>query len=88
LTVIVNIVLPGDIIGALGYFGESSLYSTNALTEVAVAPVPFARLDALHPRLVTKIFWFSCESTIYGQHLIDLGCRSALYGSPISYLSC
>jgi len=79
---IVNIVLPGDIVGALGYFMESSLYSTKALTEVAVAAVPFARLNALHethPRLVTKIFWwFSCESTIYAEHLVDLGRRSAL----------
>ena len=44
--------------------------------------MPFARLNALHethPRLVTKIFWwFSCESTIYAEHLVDLGRRSAL----------
>ncbi|HWD57055.1 MAG TPA: Crp/Fnr family transcriptional regulator [Stellaceae bacterium] len=79
---IVNIVLPGDIVGALGYFTESSLYSTKALTEVVIATIPFARLNTLnetHPRLVTKIFWwFSCESTIYAEHLVDLGRRSAL----------
>jgi CRP-like cAMP-binding protein len=79
---IVNILLPGDIVGALGYFMESSLYSTKALTDLVVAIVPFARLNALnvtHPRLVTKIFWwFSCESTIYAEHLVDLGRRSAL----------
>ena len=79
---IVNIVLPGDIVGALGYFMESSLYSTKALTEVLVATVPFTRLNALyetHPKLVTKIFWWlSCESTIYAEHLVDLGRRSAL----------
>lgn len=79
---IVNIVLPGDIVGALGYFMESSLYSTKALTEVTIATVPFARinvLNATHPRLVTKMFWwFSCESTIYAEHLVDLGRRSAL----------
>ena len=79
---IINIVLPGDIVGALGNFMESSLYSTKALTEVSVATIPFAKINALsqtHPRLVTKIFWwFSCESTIYAEHLIDLGRRSAL----------
>jgi CRP-like cAMP-binding protein len=79
---IVNIVLPGDIVGALGNFMESSLYSTKALTEVVVATVPFTKINALsetHPRLVTKIFWsFSCESTIYAEHLVDLGRRSAL----------
>lgn len=79
---VVNIVLPGDIVGALGYFMESSLYSTKALTDVVVATMPFVRLNALsetHPRLVTKIFWWlSCESTIYAEHLVDLGRRSAL----------
>lgn len=79
---IVNIVLPGDIVGALGYFMESSLYSTKALTEVLVATIPFARLNTLNetnPRLVTKIFWwFTCETTIYAEHLVDLGRRSAL----------
>ena len=79
---VVNIVLPGDIVGALGYFMESSLYSTKALTDVVVATMPFVRLNALsetRPRLVTKIFWWlSCESTIYAEHLVDLGRRSAL----------
>jgi len=79
---IINFVLPGDIVGALGAFMESSLYSTKALTDVSIATVPFARLNVLnetHPKLVTKIFWwFSCESTIYAEHLVDLGRRSAL----------
>jgi CRP-like cAMP-binding protein len=79
---IVNIVLPGDIIGFLGTFIESSLYSTKALTEMVVAAIPFSRVNALfatHPRLVTKIlWWFSCESAIYAEHLVDLGRRTAL----------
>jgi CRP-like cAMP-binding protein len=78
---IVNIALPGDIVGVLGPFIESSLYSTKALTETVVATVPFTRINALfetNPRLVTKIFLFvSCELTIYAEHLIDLGRRSA-----------
>ncbi|HZK91549.1 MAG TPA: Crp/Fnr family transcriptional regulator [Stellaceae bacterium] len=79
---IVNIVLPGDIVGVLGPFIESSLYSTRALTEMLVAVVPFTRINALfasHPRLLTKIlWWFSCESAIYAEHLVDLGRRTAL----------
>lgn len=79
---IVNVVLPGDIVGILGSFVESSLYSTKALTDMVVAVIPFTRLSALfqtNPRLVAKIFWsFSCESTIYAEHLVDLGRRSAL----------
>src|SRR5580698_6677360 len=55
---IVNIVIPGDIVGILGSFVESSLYSTKALTEVVVATIPFTRINSLfitHPRLVAKI---------------------------------
>jgi CRP-like cAMP-binding protein len=78
---IVNIALPGDIVGILGPFVESSLYSTKALTETIVATIPFTRINALfatNPQLVTKIFlYFSCELTIYAEHLVDLGRRSA-----------
>jgi len=79
---IVNIVLPGDIVGVLGAFFESALYSTKALTDMTIATVPFSRLNMVfdtNPRLVAKIFWsFSCESAIYAEHVIDLGRRSAL----------
>src|ERR1700733_13038603 len=78
---IVNFALPGDIVGILGPFIESSLYSTKALTDTVIAAVPFTRVNSLfdtHPRLVTKIFLsFSCELTIYAEHLVDLGRRSA-----------
>jgi CRP-like cAMP-binding protein len=79
---IVNIILPGDIVGTLGAFMESTLYSTKALTEVLVATLPLVRLNSLietNPRLAAKIFLsFSCESTLYAEHLVDLGRRSAL----------
>jgi CRP-like cAMP-binding protein len=79
---IINMVLPGDVVGILGSFTDSSLYSTKALTDMLVAAVPIARLNTLvgtHPRLITKILWsLSCESMIYAEHLIDLGRRSAL----------
>jgi CRP-like cAMP-binding protein len=79
---IINIILPGDIVGILGSFTDGSLYSTKALTDMLVAVVPISRFNTMietHPRLITKIFWsLSCESTIYAEHLIDLGRRSAL----------
>jgi CRP-like cAMP-binding protein len=78
---IVNVALPGDIVGVLGPFIESSLYSTRALTETVIAAIPFSRVNTLfetHPGLVAKIFLcFSCELTIYAEHLVDLGRRSA-----------
>jgi CRP-like cAMP-binding protein len=79
---IINIILPGDVVGILGSFTDGSLYSTRALTDMLVAVVPISRFNTMietHPRLITKIFWsLSCESTIYAEHLIDLGRRSAL----------
>jgi len=78
---IVNIALPGDIVGILGPFIESSLYSTKALSETVISTIPFIRINSIfetHPRLVSKIFLcFSCELTIYAEHLVDLGRRSA-----------
>ena len=78
---IVNIALPGDIVGVLGPFIESSLYSTKALGDTVISTIPFVRVNALfttHPRLISKMFLcFSCELTIYAEHLVDLGRRSA-----------
>jgi len=79
---IVNIVLPGDVVGVLGSFFDSALYSTKSLTESVISTIPMSRLTGMfetHPRLVAKIFWsFSCETAIYAEHIIDLGRRSAL----------
>src|SRR5579864_2027607 len=53
---IINMVLPGDVVGILGSFTDSSLYSTKALTDMLIAVVPIARLNALigtHTRLIT-----------------------------------
>ncbi|HEV2301894.1 MAG TPA: Crp/Fnr family transcriptional regulator [Stellaceae bacterium] len=79
---VLNIVLPGDLIGFPGCFFENALYSITALTEARVAPVPFTRLLGLfqtHARLATAIFWsFSREAAMYAEHLIDVGRRSAL----------
>ena len=79
---VLNIVLPGDLIGFPGCFFETALYSITALSDVRVAPVPFARLLGLfetHARLATAIFWsFSREAAMYAEHLIDVGRRSAL----------
>jgi CRP-like cAMP-binding protein len=79
---IVNLVLPGDIVGIFGAFFENTLYSTKTLTEMVIATIPFSRVSGLfasHPRLITKLFWsFSCESAIYAEHIVDIGRRSAL----------
>jgi CRP-like cAMP-binding protein len=77
---ILNIAIPGDIIGFPACFFETALYSVTALTETQVAAVPFAQLLSLfneHPRVAATIFWsFACEAAIYAEHLIGVGRRS------------
>lgn len=79
---VLNIVLPGDLIGFPGCFFEGALYSISALSDCAVSAVPFTqflRLPETHPRLGAAIFWsLSCETAIYAEHLIGVGRRSAL----------
>ena len=78
---VLNIVLPGDLIGFPGCFFEGALYSISALGDCVVSPVPFTRflrLPETHPRLGAAIFWsLSCETAIYAEHLIGVGRRSA-----------
>ncbi len=79
---IINIAIPGDVIGFPACFFERALYSVIALTDTVVSVVPFPRLLGLfetHPRAAAAIFWsFSCEAAMYAEHLIDVGRRSSL----------
>ncbi|HVH77867.1 MAG TPA: Crp/Fnr family transcriptional regulator [Stellaceae bacterium] len=79
---VLNIILPGDLVGYPGCCFESALYSITALGDCTISPVPFLRLftlTATHPRLAAVIFWsLSCEAAIYAEHLIGVGRRSAL----------
>lgn len=79
---ILNVALPGDLIGFPGCFFDSALYSVNALTDTVISPVPHATIAGLFrdsPQLAAKIFWsFACEAAIYTERLVDIGRRSAL----------
>lgn len=78
---VLNIVLPGDIIGFPACFFEAALYTVTALSEAIVTPIAFSRLLGLfrhQPRLAAMLFCaFSCEAAMYAEHLIDVGRRSA-----------
>ena len=79
---VLNLVLPGDVIGFPACFFEAALYTVTALSDALVAAVPFVRLFGLlqhRPRLAAMLFCvFSCEAAMYAEHLIDVGRRSAL----------
>jgi CRP-like cAMP-binding protein len=78
---VLNIVLPGDLIGFPASFFESALYSITALNDTVVSCVPFASLFGLfhdQPRLAATLFClFSGEAAMYAEHLINVGRRSA-----------
>jgi CRP-like cAMP-binding protein len=79
---VLNVVLPGDLIGFPGCFFENALYSIAALSDCVVSPISFARFFGLfetYPRLAAAIFWtLSCETAMYAEHLIGVGRRSAI----------
>src|SRR5579872_1286914 len=79
---ILNIVLPGDVIGFPSCFFETALYTVTALSEAQVSSIPFVELFGLfrdHPRLAASLFCaFSYETAMYAEHLIDVGRRTAL----------
>lgn len=79
---VLNIVLPGDLIGFPACFFQSALFSVSALTDTYLSSVPLSRLLVLferHPRLAALLLWqFSCEAAMYAEHLTHIGRRSAL----------
>lgn len=78
---ILNLGLPGDFVGLPSSLFDVAVNSVSALTDVVLAPVPFARLFALFshfPRLGIALFWSAAsEAAMYGEHIVDLGRRSA-----------
>jgi CRP-like cAMP-binding protein len=78
---VLNVGLPGDLIGFPSCLFEAAVNSVSSLTDIVVAAVPFTRLFDLFarfPRVATALFWSSaCETATYGEHLVNLGRRSA-----------
>ena len=73
--------LPGDLIGFPASFFENAVNATASLTDVVVATVPFAAfydLFARFPRVAVALYWMAArEAAIYGEHIVDIGRRSA-----------
>ncbi len=78
---VLDLGLPGDLIGLPACLFDVAVNSVSTLTDVVICPVPFGKLFSLFsrfPRLATALFWSSsCDAAIYGEHLVDLGRRSA-----------
>jgi CRP-like cAMP-binding protein len=78
---VLNLGLPGDFIGFPSCLFEVAVNSVASLTEIEVSRLSFDSLFSLFvrfPRLGTALFWTSaCEAAMYGEHLVNLGRRSA-----------
>jgi CRP-like cAMP-binding protein len=79
---IVNVVMPGDIIGFPACFYEHAVFSVTALSDMSLHYVPldaFANTCLERANVATALVWFAArEVAIYAEHIIDAGRREPL----------
>ncbi len=78
---VLNLVVPGDLIGLSTTLFETAIASVSSLTDVSISPIQFKNLFdlfRLSPRLAAALFWVSArESGIYAERLAAVGRRTA-----------
>jgi len=83
---ILNVVLPGDIIGLPGSFYERAVYSVSAITDLTMnvcALDAYVQLCYERPQFGLALSWIAVqEATTYAEHIIDVGRRT-----PVERLS-
>jgi CRP-like cAMP-binding protein len=83
---ILNVVLPGDIVGIPGSFLERAAYSVTAITDVTMnvcALDAYVQLCYRLPQFGLALSWIAVqEAATYAEHIIDVGRRT-----PIERLS-
>jgi CRP-like cAMP-binding protein len=83
---ILNVVLPGDVVGLPGSFYERAVYSVSAVTDLRMHVCPlesYVQLCYRRPQFGLALSWIAVhEATIYAEHVIDVGRRT-----PIERLS-
>lgn len=79
---IVNVILPGDIIGFPACFYEYAVFSVTSIGKMDLHQVPldaFADLCLKRANIATALLWFAArEAAIYAEHVIDTGRREPL----------
>jgi len=83
---ILNVILPGDIVGIPGSFFEKAIYSVSAITDVAMTACAldaYMQLCYRRPQFALALTWIAVqEAATYAEHIIDIGRRT-----PIERLS-
>jgi len=79
---ILNVILPGDVIGFPVSFFDRSIYSIVAVSDLTYNVCPlesYARLCHEQPRFGLALSWLAAhEAAIYAEHIVDLGRRTPL----------
>jgi CRP-like cAMP-binding protein len=79
---IVNIVLPGDIIGFPACFFERAVFSVTAVTKMSLHDVPleaFADLCRQRASIATAMIWYAArEAALYAEHITNAGRRAPI----------
>ena len=83
---ILNVIVPGDIVGLPGSFYERAVYSVTAITDLRMnvcALDAYVQLCYRHPQFGLALSWMAVqEATTYAEHVIDVGRRT-----PVERLS-
>jgi CRP-like cAMP-binding protein len=79
---VLNVVLPGDVVGLPGSFYESAIYSVTAITDLHMDVCPlgsYVRLCYARPRFGLLLSWIAVqEAATYAEHIIDIGRRTPI----------
>ena len=79
---ILNVVLPGDVIGFPVSFFDRSIYSVVAVSDLTYNICPldsYTRLCYEQPQFGLALSWLAAhEAAIYAEHIVDLGRRTPL----------
>ena len=79
---ILNVILPGDVIGFPVSFFDRSIYSVVAVSDLTYNMCPleaYARLCYEQPQFGLALSWLAAhEAAIYAEHIVDLGRRTPL----------
>jgi CRP-like cAMP-binding protein len=78
---VLNLIVPGDLIGLPACLFEGAIASISGLTDTTISPIKFEELFGLfrhYPRISAALFWTSArEAGIYVERLATIGRRSA-----------
>ncbi len=79
---ILNVILPGDIVGLPGSFYERAVYAVTAITDLNMQVCSlddFIQLAYDRPQYGLALAWIAVqEATTYAEHIIDVGRRTPI----------